>query len=120
MRRQGWRVVVGVVGLMCLVSGVCGNSAFGEMAGGVPGVLGSSVVGEGSPASDAAVTGWWPYTDKLLSVAATSSRVTVPDLTLVALDGSRLIVVETVDARCHPKEREPQVAAVGATSGQEE
>jgi hypothetical protein len=29
----------------------------------------------------------------------------IPDLTLVAMDGSRLVVVGTLDARCHPQEQ---------------
>jgi hypothetical protein len=119
MAQQRWRVVVGAVGLACLLRWVCGNSAAVEPARGVPDVLGTLVVGEGSPGSDASATDWWSHADKLLSVAETSKRVAVPNLTLVAMDGSRLIVVGTVDARCHPQEREesmvsrPQEAAVG-------
>jgi hypothetical protein len=147
MLQQRWRVVVGAVGLACLLRWVGGNSAAVEPARGVPAVLGSSVVGEGSSESEASAADWWSHTDKLRSVADTSHRGdvpertlvardgsqlvvvktgTVPDLALVARDGSPLIVVGTIDARCHPKEREesmvsrPQVAAVDVMSGQEE
>jgi hypothetical protein len=85
MRRQGRRVVVGFVGLACLFSASCGGSA--------------DVVTE-------------------TSTETSTNTITygrVPDLTLVAMDGSRLIVVGTLDARCHP-----QVAALGASYTKEE
>jgi hypothetical protein len=90
LRRVGRRVVVGVVGLACLFLGGCGGSAAVETA--------------------------------VVSGASTNTFTTgrVPDLTLVAMDGSRLVVVATLDARCHPQGWEPQAAAVGATPSQEE
>ena len=91
MLRQVGRCVV--VGLACLCTVGCGGSPDSAS-------LGAAVVTETS--------------------ANTFTHGRVPDLTLVAMDGSRLIVVGTVDARCHPQSREPQVAAVGASYTKEE
>jgi hypothetical protein len=83
-----WRVVVGLVGLACLGTGGCG----------------------GSPDSASLVVVVLPQGGGVQHGVVWSNTVDVPDLTLVAIDGSRLVVVGTIDARCHPQGWEERMA----------